>query len=128
MAEKLKGGRGLSKWFYVGRLQVALLWPKSGPRISDNISKEARTTSRPTLRPPPPTLSDLDGGDGSDSDGSGSQEGDKDEEDVLVKQAREREQAAVDVTGAVLGALVGLLAKDIARDAMVSAAPSKVKE
>lgn len=108
------------------------LRPKLGPRIENNVSKHrlglGLHTRRPNRCPPPPTVSDPDGGNGSDSDGSGSQEGDRDEEDVLAKQAREREQAAVDVTGVCLGALVGLLAKEIAREAMVSAAPSKVIE
>lgn len=69
------------------------------------------------------TFSDGDGSDaGRDSDDS-----DRDEQDILAKQARERDQSAVDVTGAVLGAIVRLLAKEIVRDAVGSAAPSKVK-
>ncbi|CAN0079350.1 unnamed protein product [Ectocarpus sp. 12 AP-2014] len=67
--------------------------------------------------------SDKDGdGSGSDSDGDGDSE-DNAEEDILAKQAREREQAAADVTGAVLGAMVALLAKEIARDAIGTSAP-----
>eukprot|EP00903_Cladosiphon_okamuranus_P006314 g6190.t1 len=60
----------------------------------------------------------------SDSDGD-SKDSDRDEEGVLAKQAREREQSAVDITNAVLGAIVKLLAKEIVRDAVGSAAPSK---
>lgn len=64
-------------------------------------------------------------GSGSDSDGDRDSE-DNDEEDILAKQAREREQAAADVTGAVLGAIVALLAKEIARDAVGTAVPKQV--
>lgn len=89
------------------------------------------------LSPLPPTVargslphnnSDRGGGSGSDSDADKDNEDrDNDEEDVLVKQSREREQTAVDVTNAVLGALIGLLTKEIVRDAVGAAAPSKVK-
>lgn len=72
------------------------------------------------------SCSDKDGdGSGSDSDGGGDSE-DNAEEDILAKQAREREQAVADVTGAVLGAMVALLAKEIARDAIGTSAPKKV--
>ncbi|CAM9401542.1 unnamed protein product [Ectocarpus sp. 12 AP-2014] len=69
--------------------------------------------------------SDTDGGgSGSDSDGDGDGDSeDNAEEDILAKQAREREQAAADVTSAVLGAMVALLAKEIARDAIGTSAP-----
>lgn len=74
--------------------------------------------------------SDRDGsGNASDSDGDrDSEDRDRDEEDVLAKQAREREQAAVDIAGALLGAMVGLFAKELVRDAVSLAAPSKVKK
>lgn len=72
--------------------------------------------------------SDRDGSDsGADSDGDrDSEDRDRDEEDVLAKQAREREQAAVDITSAVLGAIVVLFAKEVVRDAVALAAPPKV--
>lgn len=66
-------------------------------------------------------------GDGSDAGRESDESERDDEEDVLAKQAREREQSAVDVAGAVLGAVVKLLAKEIVRDSIGSAAPSKVK-
>ena len=66
-------------------------------------------------------------GDGSDAGRHSDEDSDRDEQDVLAKQAREREQSAVDVTGVVLGAIVRLLAKEVVRDAVGSAAPSKVK-
>ncbi|CAM9108876.1 unnamed protein product [Ectocarpus sp. 6 AP-2014] len=69
--------------------------------------------------------SDKDGdGSGSDLDGDGDSE-DNAEEDILAKHAREREQAVADVTGAVLGAMVALLAKEIARDAIGTSVPKK---
>lgn len=46
---------------------------------------------------------------------------------MLAKQAKEREQTAVDVTSALLGATVRVFAKEILRDAVGSAAPPKVK-
>lgn len=82
-------------------------------------------------RAPPPRPSSTcssDGDNGVDSDADGdSEDRDRDEEDVLAKQAREREQSAIDVTAAVLGAIVRLLAKEVVRDAVGTAAPSKVK-
>ncbi|CAM9114367.1 unnamed protein product [Scytosiphon promiscuus] len=73
--------------------------------------------------------SDGDGGSGSQLDSAEeddeSHDEERDTEDVLAKQAKERELAAGDVAGAVLGATVRLIAKEVVRDAIASAAPSK---
>lgn len=46
---------------------------------------------------------------------------------MLAVQAREGEKAALDVTGSLLGSLVALLSREIARDAVSSSAAPKVK-
>ena len=65
--------------------------------------------------------------DGENSDGDKDGE-DRAEEDVLSVQAREAEQAAVDVSGSLLGSLVSLLSREIVREAVSASAAAKVNQ
>ena len=111
-----------------------------GVRLHTAIHDTCTPTPTPLPAPPRPappartakitsghlfTASDEDG------EGSNSESGDDGEsradEDVLAVQAREAEKASLDVSGSLLGSLVGLLSREIARDAVSSSAAAKVK-